>query len=159
MPDADSDSDQADERTVTVTSLANGTLHTFQVRAVNSEGSGIEAEDTATPAAFLVSNANSIVNQGTLGAGGVGEPSNKRAIQFTTGNNPSGYKIDSVQLTILVSGGATPVFSIYSDSSGTPGSQPEDSHQPRHVTDVIRLGRIRRGTIPTQAQHQLLDRP
>ena len=50
VPDADSDSDQADERTVTVTSLTNGTLHTFQVRAVNSEGGGSEAQDTATPA-------------------------------------------------------------------------------------------------------------
>ena len=34
---------------VTVTGLTNGTLHTFQVRAVNSEGGGSEAEDTATP--------------------------------------------------------------------------------------------------------------
>ena len=50
VPDADSDSDQADERTVTVTSLSNGTEYTFQVRAVNSEGDGSEAQDTATPA-------------------------------------------------------------------------------------------------------------
>ena len=100
MPDSDSDSDQADERTVTVTSLANGTLHTFQVRAVNSEGGGSEAEDTATPVAFLVSNANSIVNQGSLGTGSSNQPSNKRAIQFTTGDNPGGYKLDTVQLTV-----------------------------------------------------------
>ena len=123
MPDgSDTGTDQGDERTLTITSLANGTLHTFQVRAVNSEGSGIEAEDTATPAAFLVSNANSIVNQGTLGTNGDGTASSKSAIQFTTGNNPSGYKIDTVQLTILASGGVTPIFSIYSDSSGVPGS-------------------------------------
>ena len=122
VPDADSDSDLADERSVTVTSLANGTLHTFQVRAVNSEGGGSEAEDTATPVAFLVSNANSIVNQGTLGTTEDGVASNKRAIQFTTGGNPSGYKIDTVQLTILTSNGMTPRFSIYSDSSGVPGS-------------------------------------
>ena len=51
VPDADSDSDQADERTVTVTGLANGTVHTFQVRAVNSEGNGDLREATATPAA------------------------------------------------------------------------------------------------------------
>ena len=51
VPDSNSDSDQADERSVTITTLINGTLYTFQVRAVNSEGSGIEAEDTATPAA------------------------------------------------------------------------------------------------------------
>ena len=50
VPDGtDSGSDQADERSFTVTGLANGTLHTFQVRAVNSVGSGSEAEATATP--------------------------------------------------------------------------------------------------------------
>ena len=122
VPDADSDSDQADERTVTVTGLANGTLHTFQVRAVNSEGGGIEAQDTATPVAFLVSNANSIVNQGTLGTGSSNQPSNKRAIQFTTGDNPGGYKLDTVQLTVTETNGGVPLFSIYSDSSGVPGS-------------------------------------
>ena len=52
VPDgSDPGSDQADERSVTITSLANGTLHTFQVRAVNSEGSGGEVEATATPTA------------------------------------------------------------------------------------------------------------
>ena len=51
VPDGDSDSDQADERTVTVSSLTNGVVHTFQVRAVNSEGDGSEVEATATPAA------------------------------------------------------------------------------------------------------------
>ena len=122
VPDSDSDSDQADERSVTVTGLANGTLHTFQVRAVNSEGGGSEAEDTATPAAFLVSNVNSIVNQGTLGTGSSNQPSNKRAIQFTTGDNPSGYKLDTVQLTVTETNGGVPLFSIYSDSSGVPGS-------------------------------------
>ena len=51
VPDgSDTGTDQADERTVTVTGLANGTPHTFQVRAVNSEGDGSEAQDTATPA-------------------------------------------------------------------------------------------------------------
>ena len=51
VPDGDSDSDQADERTVTVSSLTNGVVHTFQVRAVNSEGDGSEVGATATPAA------------------------------------------------------------------------------------------------------------
>ena len=51
VPDSNSNSDLSDENSVTVTSLANGTLHTFQVRAVNSEGDGSEAEDTATPLA------------------------------------------------------------------------------------------------------------
>ena len=55
VPDgSDSGSDQGDERTVTVTSLANGSLHTFQVRAVNSEGSGAAVQATATPTATVV---------------------------------------------------------------------------------------------------------
>ena len=41
MPDgSDTGTDQGDERTVTVTGLANWTLHTFQVRAINSIGDG-----------------------------------------------------------------------------------------------------------------------
>ena len=55
VPDgSDSGSDQGDERTVTVTSLVNDSLHTFQVRAVNSEGDGSEIEATATPTATVV---------------------------------------------------------------------------------------------------------
>ena len=52
VPDgSDSGSDQADERSVTVTNLTNETEHTFQVRAVNSEGNGAPAQATATPSA------------------------------------------------------------------------------------------------------------
>ncbi len=52
VPDgSDTGTDQGDERTLTITSLANGPLHTFQVRAVNSEGNGDLREATATPAA------------------------------------------------------------------------------------------------------------
>ena len=51
VPDSNSDSDQADERSVSITSLTPGTLHTFQVRAVNTEGDGTAAATTATPAA------------------------------------------------------------------------------------------------------------
>ena len=50
VPDSDSDSDQADERSVTVTGLTNGIEHTFEVRAVNGIGNGDEADATATPA-------------------------------------------------------------------------------------------------------------
>ena len=49
MPDgSDTGTDQGDERTVTVTGLANWTLHTFQVRAINSIGDGSHIQATAT---------------------------------------------------------------------------------------------------------------
>ena len=50
MPDG---SDQADERTLTVTGLERLTLHTFQVRAVNSIGDGSHIQATATPTAII----------------------------------------------------------------------------------------------------------
>ena len=55
VPDgSDSGTDLGDERTVTAANLANGTEYTFQVRAVNSEGSGGGIEATATPTATVV---------------------------------------------------------------------------------------------------------
>ena len=52
VPDgSDAGSDLADERSLTLTSLDNGTTYTFQLRAVNSDGEGSEVEATATPQA------------------------------------------------------------------------------------------------------------
>ena len=52
IPDsADTGSSAADETTVTVSSLTNGTAYAFEVRAVNSAGNGTAASATATPAA------------------------------------------------------------------------------------------------------------
>ena len=121
VPDSDSDSDQADERSVTVTSLANGTLHTFQVRAVNSIGGGSEAEDTATPVAFLVSNVTSAASGTDSYSSDDLTP--RLAIQFTTGSHADGYKIDTVRLWVQAVTGTTPRVSIYSDSPGGPGSR------------------------------------
>ena len=240
VPDgSDSGSDQGDERTVTATNLTNGTEYTFQVRAVNSEGSGSEIEATATPNVpvaivapastdatlsalaltdasnnavaispafasattsynatvansvsrikveptandsnadieylddsdttlpdedtstavfdfdlveganivkvkvtaedgtttetytvtvtrvdFLVSNAGSVVTEGTVGPSGAGGTEGI-AIQFTTGNHPGVYEVDTVRLRILAAAGTTPRVSIYSDTSGKPGA-------------------------------------
>ena len=46
----DAGSDVADETAVTVSGLANGTVHTFAVRALNANGNGTTADGTATPA-------------------------------------------------------------------------------------------------------------
>ncbi len=52
VPDgSDAGSDLADERSLTLTSLDNGTTYTFQLRAVNSVGEGSEVDATATPQA------------------------------------------------------------------------------------------------------------
>ena len=48
----DAGSDLADERSLTVTSLDNGTTYTFELRAVNSVGESIPAEAMATPQDF-----------------------------------------------------------------------------------------------------------
>ena len=153
VPDADSDSDQADERTVTVTSLANGTLHTFQVRAVNSEGGGSEAQDTATPVAFLVSNTAI-----TSLTSAVVSSASRWAIQFTTGNNATGYKIDAVQLSFKATAGANFKVSIYSDSSGRPELQPQEADQSQHCNNIVSAARLRRRRLQAQGQHKLLDR-
>ena len=44
------------------------------------------------------------------------------ASQFTTGSNPGGYTISAVRLDIGVVDSAAPLVSIYSDSSGRPGT-------------------------------------
>ena len=49
VPDGDSDSELFDERSLTVSSLNNGTTYTFQLRAVNAIGDGDPSETTATP--------------------------------------------------------------------------------------------------------------
>ena len=44
------------------------------------------------------------------------------AVQFTTGGEPGGYTISKVRLSLRMASGTTPEVSIYSDSSGQPGS-------------------------------------
>ena len=53
VPDQDSDSDQADERSYTVSSLTLRTEHTFQVRAHNATRGGAAVSETITPANTL----------------------------------------------------------------------------------------------------------
>ena len=50
VPDQNSDSDQADERSYTISSLTLGTEHTIEVRAHNAGAPGAPASGTVTPA-------------------------------------------------------------------------------------------------------------
>ena len=50
VPDQNSDSDQADERSYTISSLTLGTEHTIEVRAHNAGAPGASASRTVTPA-------------------------------------------------------------------------------------------------------------
>ena len=81
---------------------------------------------TVTRVDFLVSNAGSLVDDASLavylGASGTVAGHDRVAIQFTTGNHPSGYEVDTVRLRIYATAGTTPRVSIYSDSSGEPGA-------------------------------------
>ena len=50
VPDGDGDMDLADERSHSVAGLANGTVHTLQLVAVNTVGESVVVQGTATPA-------------------------------------------------------------------------------------------------------------
>ena len=74
---------------------------------------------TVTRSEFLVSN----LEQEVSGYDGIYESTLRgAATSFTTGSNPGGYVIGSVRLRIGVIDGTVPDVSIYSDSSGWPGS-------------------------------------
>ena len=56
------------------------------------------------------------------------------ATQFTTGDNTDGYTISAVALAVRVPAGATPKVSIYSDSSGVPGSSLKELTNPSNFS-------------------------
>ena len=110
--------------------LTDANLSTPEFDLALSEGENVfkvkvTAEDTSTTKTyavtvtrvdFLVSNAGSTAGI-NLSIGSVAS-----AIQFTTGSNAGGYNIDTLQLRLEATGGTTLKVSIYSDSSGQPGS-------------------------------------
>ena len=118
VPDADSDSDQADERTVTVTSLVNGTLHTFQVRAVNSVGSGSEAQATATPATTPGAPASLTSSAGDA----------QVTLTWTAPTSDGGAAITKYQYRVSVDGGTNwaPDWTDVPDGSDTGSDQADE---------------------------------
>ena len=70
---------------------------------------------------FLVSNLGQTVSSAVFGFDNA-NPSGAGAVRFTTGGNTGGYVISSVRTRITASSGIVVEMSIYSDSSGQPGS-------------------------------------
>ena len=58
------------------------------------------------------------------------------ASQFTTGSNPGGYTISAVRLDIGVVDSAAPLVSIYSDSSGRPGTSLKALTNPTGIPSI-----------------------
>ena len=119
VPDgSDTGTDQGDERTVTVTGLANGTLHTFQVRAVNSEGDGAAAQTTATPVAVPDAPASLTATPGNT----------QVALAWTPPASDGGDPITKYQYRVSVDGGSTwaPDWTDVPDGSDTGTDQADE---------------------------------
>ena len=149
VPDgSDSGSDQGDERTVTVTSLVNDSLHTFQVRAVNSEGDGSEIEATATPTATVVTPTAS--DDATLSALALTDASNNAvALTPTFASGATSYNAKVVTTVSRIK-----VQPTTSDSNATidvPGRQRRDPSRRGHQHRGVRL-RPERGVERRQGQ-------
>ena len=119
VPDgSDTGTDLADERTVTVTGLANGTLHTFEVRAVNSEGDGAAAQTTATPVAVPDAPASLTATPGNT----------QVALAWTPPASDGGDPITKYQYRVSVDGGSTwaPDWTDVPDGSDTGTDQADE---------------------------------
>ena len=83
----DAGSDAADETAVTVSGLANGTVHTFAVRALNANGNGTTADGTATPATTVT-------------------------VTVAAGAGAYGHEIDDVFFTLTRTGATTAALTV-----------------------------------------------
>ena len=98
-------------RSVTVSRLANGTLHTFQVRARNSVGPGPETEETAAPTA---GNAAPTFTEGATASRNVEENASSGT---AVGNPLTATATDSGDsLTYTLEGTDAQFFTVDSDS-------------------------------------------
>ena len=89
----------------------------FKVEVTAEDSTTKTHTATVTRVDFLVSNADSIVDETTTG---VSTTTPKAGISFRTGSNPA--DVSTVRLNLLIPTGTVPKVSIYSDSSGEPGS-------------------------------------
>ena len=103
---------------VKVTAEDGTTTETYTVRIRRAE------------ADLLVSNLGQYSNAGIC----ISTPNTGLATQFTTGSETDGYLITQVRLNIDAESGTIPGVSIYSDSSGQPGSSLKILTNPGTVT-------------------------
>ena len=103
---------------VKVTAEDGTTTETYTVRIRRAE------------ADLLVSNLGQYSNAGIC----ISTPNTGLATQFTTGSETDGYLITQVRLNIDAESGTIPGVSIYSDSSGQPGSSLKILTNPGAVT-------------------------
>ncbi len=103
---------------VKVTAEDGTTTETYTVRIKRAE------------ADLLVSNLGQFSNAGVC----ISTPNTGLATQFTTGSETDGYLITQVRLNIDAESGTIPGVSIYSDSSGQPGSSLKILTNPGAVT-------------------------
>ena len=106
----------ADETSVTISSLVNGTQYAFEVRAVNSVGDGTAAGpvtatpvDTTAQAGVLVST----IGQSDISFSTVGSTDN--AVQFSTGSNPATLSSIEIKLQTATDTG-TPTAKVFTGS-------------------------------------------
>ena len=91
-------------------SATSGGTYTLSVREV-------ETDDDSEGSTVLVSNIGQA--EATLSRNPVGQPI---GLQFTTGDNAAGYNLDSVEIAVGDYENVVVTVSLYSDSSGEPGS-------------------------------------
>ena len=91
-------------------SATSGGTYTLSVREV-------ETDDDSEGSTVLVSNIGQA--EATLSRNPVGQPI---GMQFTTGDNAAGYNLDSVEIAVGDYENVVVTVSLYSDSSGEPGS-------------------------------------
>ena len=138
-PDADSlvvieDDTGSSSTSYTDTAPPAGQTHTYGVKARNASGLSPAGTATATVPEVLIvarheSTSNTLVSnlgQTTVSTSGIVGPQSghivEQAMRFTTGNNPFGYHLTTVQVDMRasLSGDTIPNLSIRADSGGIP---------------------------------------
>ena len=113
----DSGSNAGDETGVTVASLTNGTLYTFQLRAVNSVGTGAAATDMPTATPTLISNLDETeLTTGPL----VVSPTQHLSQGFRTGGSSTTLTSIDIRLKAAAAMAAPPTVTIHRGAETAP---------------------------------------